>query len=361
VIKVALTKDSIARHSEDWEHSTIPALHLEYACLDVYVLKEIYVKPSTMPESQRPASGTPGKTPVTLLSGDGVYPIAWGIIKDQQPTSHGGIIVKTSNNSRVLITVTTVFHGDAGALLYVPSKAAGNIAGLTEKQRKSAMKLLCEFGSPPFDLVTPYVTLKNGHIKPSLPFASNAECAAQAAQSIVEAQELDKQNAGDAEDLHVGKNSDGDDEIDGFSTFLAQDFSEEMGTTEEHAMDLLCGAISEESSAISVNQTATQMAEPTIYANYTRIKKDIFHAMNMIKVPKRHGLRHIFYVRMRDTMFQWEQHTFEKLSHKCKEIFKIPIETMLLQNFRWVVKRCPRIVGDPEKLGTNLEKLFLEL
>jgi hypothetical protein len=164
VTKLLLPKDAAPRRSSDWEHHTLPSTHAAYAALDVYVLYCIYREAYKNAIVDRVNAATPGGTAVTLMSADGTQAIAIGSISLTQPRVLHHIHVKTSTNSRVVVDIDHVFIPEAGLLLYIPSKPAGKLAGLTEKQRRAATQTLGEFGSTPFQIVAPFISLILGHL-----------------------------------------------------------------------------------------------------------------------------------------------------------------------------------------------------
>lgn len=93
---------------------------------------------------------------------------------------------------------------------------------------------------------------------------------------------------------------------------------------------------------------------------YTRVIKDAFHAFHMIQIPKTHGLRRPFLIRMREILFQWDPVIFPAVSKKCQEILGVPIEKMISRKFSWVTKRVPRRIGPPSVIFKPLEKLFTD-
>lgn len=375
VLQIHLDKDIGPRQSEEWEYSKLSAPQITYASLDVYVLKQIYLEASKVKLVEKVTVDTAGGTEVTLLSGDETHPIALGIVDLSQPITFCSIPVKTSTRSRLLITIQKVIMPEASAILYIPSKAAGKQAGLTEKQRKASAQTLAEFGPPPFKLVTSISSLRLGHViaEHSLPLGQE--------EALNHARHLDQEHSVSIEDqdddLYLTDPLDTVSPIESIEEHLGLD---ESDTVNLHSLihhdfmidDPMDNVHADNILACNLLSPAVDIEEPAILATASlninpsgtpilgRIKKDIFHAMQMIEISKSHGLRKKFYVAMRDTIFKWDKAIYEALSSKCFEIFKVPLATMIARNFRWVVQRCPRVVGDPAELAMALEKLFQE-
>ncbi|KAF8190775.1 hypothetical protein BJ912DRAFT_1058509 [Pholiota molesta] len=82
---------------------------------------------------------------------------------------------------------------------------------------------------------------------------------------------------------------------------------------------------------------------PDIDNEYTRIKKDLFHAFHMIPTPVNHGLRATYSRSLRDHIMQWDP--------------KIRA-TMLVRNPRFIMERTPRYVPPPSILVPAISHVF---
>jgi hypothetical protein len=192
VINVHLPKEAVPRLSDSWEYNELSSENLTYAALDIFAISKVYQAAAKVPIPEGVSVTTPPNTAVTLMSGDGTQPIALArVYSGQQPNRHENIVVKTQAKSRLLVVVETVLTPSAGALLYIPSKAAGRSAGLTEKQRKATMKMLSEFGPTPFNLVAPIASLQLGHVNDVQPSLDPLIQSHQSDEAILNARQLD--------------------------------------------------------------------------------------------------------------------------------------------------------------------------
>ncbi|KAG0161863.1 hypothetical protein DFQ30_005160, partial [Apophysomyces sp. BC1015] len=90
-----------------------------------------------------------------------------------------------------------------------------------------------------------------------------------------------------------------------------------------------------------------------------RILKDIFHLMDMVKVPKRHGLAKEFARRLRDAIF-----VVDREDRQLVEAYLAAKNTtwnyMLTAKPAWVLRRVKRVVPPPEELLPVVDNLFKE-
>lgn len=89
----------------------------------------------------------------------------------------------------------------------------------------------------------------------------------------------------------------------------------------------------------------------------TRVLKDIFHLMDMVKVSKRHGIAKEFSRRLRDAIFICDEEDRRRV-----EAFLVSQgqnwEGKLLTNPAWIFKRVRRLVPPPEMLHPVVRDLF---
>ena len=69
---------------------------------------------------------------------------------------------------------------------------------------------------------------------------------------------------------------------------------------------------------------------PDGHIEYTRIKKDIFHAFHMIPTPINHGLRPAFLRALRDHMLRWDPVARKTVDGVCRRVFKLTFDEMLI-------------------------------
>ncbi|KAL9536765.1 hypothetical protein MBANPS3_012383, partial [Mucor bainieri] len=93
---------------------------------------------------------------------------------------------------------------------------------------------------------------------------------------------------------------------------------------------------------------------------YTRVVKDIFHLMDMIKPYKRHGLYKEFTRKFSETLFTLDEEDVKKVKQALSSKGE-SWETKMKYDRGWVWKRVKRRVADPPTLIPMLKALFLSL
>lgn len=94
---------------------------------------------------------------------------------------------------------------------------------------------------------------------------------------------------------------------------------------------------------------------------YTKIKKDIFHAFDMVKTPIRHGLRKSYLRTLRDHLFHWDPIRRASVERVYIRHFGCDFNKMMDLWPKWVLRRCPRYVPPPSVLVpaiTQVMELF---
>ncbi|KAI9488288.1 hypothetical protein BDB00DRAFT_877589 [Zychaea mexicana] len=89
----------------------------------------------------------------------------------------------------------------------------------------------------------------------------------------------------------------------------------------------------------------------------SRILKDIFHLMDIIKVSKKHGLSKIFSRAFRDALFIIDKSDKEKVK-KVLAKQGTTWNKKLGENPNWIFRRVRRVVPPPEELYPTVKKLF---
>jgi hypothetical protein len=83
---------------------------------------------------------------------------------------------------------------------------------------------------------------------------------------------------------------------------------------------------------------------------YTRLKKDIFHAFHMIPTPVDNGLRPAFLRALRDHILRWDPTSRDEVDAVCRKSFNLTFDQMLLRNPRFIRERTPRYAPPPSVL-----------
>ncbi|KAL9536874.1 hypothetical protein MBANPS3_012294 [Mucor bainieri] len=93
---------------------------------------------------------------------------------------------------------------------------------------------------------------------------------------------------------------------------------------------------------------------------YSRVVKDIFHLMDMIKPYKKHGLYDEFTRKFSESLFTLDEEDVEKVTRALISKGE-SWESKLKYERSWVLKRVKRRVADPPTLIPILKALFLSL
>jgi hypothetical protein len=99
-------------------------------------------------------------------------------------------------------------------------------------------------------------------------------------------------------------------------------------------------------------------AAPKQGDEYTRIKKDIFHAFHMIPIPVNHGHRPGFLRSLRDHLMRWDPVIRSTVDKTCQKIYGIGFDEMLIRNPRYIQARTPRYVPAPSVLVPAIEHVY---
>jgi hypothetical protein len=91
---------------------------------------------------------------------------------------------------------------------------------------------------------------------------------------------------------------------------------------------------------------------------YTFIKKDIFHAFNMIPTSLSHGARPGFLRALRDHIMRWDPDCRAVVDQTCRTVFNITFDQMLARNPRFVAERTPRYIPPPSVLVPVISHVF---
>ncbi|KAK7002121.1 hypothetical protein R3P38DRAFT_3215931 [Favolaschia claudopus] len=350
-----LSKDPSLRMSEDWERSVIAPDLINYAALDVFTSRLIFEKLSETAALERVEYNTPPGTRVALLAREGGEITAYGKISPVQTSSYAGVRI---TKSRVLVDIDSVIIPSAAAVLHVA--ASNTSAQSTTKAGAltlSHLRSLSDSPSSSFALVSPVSLLQfdqrelseptqhaPGTSSPPLPLDP-------ALFHHTEPTDLDSNEAGQDEEFD-DKLSDTEEQADERLRTQLLEAQAEAGI-DNHFEDGFDASPLGKGLWNMLNKimTSPEDAEQC----YTRIKKDIFHAFHMIPLPSSHGLRA---VSLRDHMMRWDPAIRARVDEKCRKVFKIDFDVMLLRNPRWIKKRTPRYVPPPSVLVPAIEHVF---
>ena len=91
---------------------------------------------------------------------------------------------------------------------------------------------------------------------------------------------------------------------------------------------------------------------------FTRIKKDIFHAFHMIPIPVNHGHRAGFLHSLRDHLMRWDPTARAAVDKIYQKVYGIKFDDMLIRNPRYIAARTPRHVPPPSVLVPAIEHVY---
>jgi hypothetical protein len=93
-------------------------------------------------------------------------------------------------------------------------------------------------------------------------------------------------------------------------------------------------------------------------SEYTRVKKDIFHAFHMLPIPVNHGARPAFLRALRDHILRWDPDSRNAVDKVCRKEFNLTFDQMLARNPRFIAERTPRHVPPPSVLVPAIEYVY---
>lgn len=97
---------------------------------------------------------------------------------------------------------------------------------------------------------------------------------------------------------------------------------------------------------------------PDSQEEYTRIKKDIFHAFHMLPIPVNHGSRPAFLRALRDHLMRWDPVAKLEVDQVCRKHFDLTFDQMLRRNPRFITERTPRHIPSPSVLVVAIQHVY---
>ncbi|KAH9478811.1 Werner Syndrome-like exonuclease [Psilocybe cubensis] len=367
ILKQYLPKEQRLRRCEDWELKSLSSELLHYAARDVFASRILFEKAMECAPIARPQFDSPAGTPVALLSQEGSDPIAYGVISPNQPTTLGNIRVKTPNRNRLVLDIHTVISPSAAVMLHLPS-LGHNKKGKTKSGALTLEQIRASSLDPhmsTFKIVAPLLLMEFDFR------ASPSELMSSASRPNIEAS---KKHTNLEDNLLSGSSIEEDSFLDDTAS-LANDLGEETEVSPQDTSDLVALDMLEAYSKIENCedaqrvQSATQHSivntlqklinsPPDAKSEYTRVKKDIFHAFHMIPISVNHGARPSFLRAMRDHLMRWDPKIRVTVDEACQKHFNLTFEQMLLRNPRFIAERTPRYVPSPSILVPALKLVF---
>jgi hypothetical protein len=371
-----LPKDDVIRKSDEWERKYLSREQLQYAALDVFASRLIFENATKVALVKKPSIDTPAGTRIILLVQEGGEPAAYGRIAAFQPTSFAGIRVKVPTQSRLVVEIDTLLKPSVAAILHL-APSSESLASLARIQRtKSSALTLGQLQASSssenfFMVVTPIMLLEfdlrnedDIHILHSPSKSSLKPCLS---PQIAVPNSVIQYDGGDTDEIS------GLHEPDSTSIGPVEEFFQmESDSDDLVALDMLeAHCTSDQPQPQNPNEalSPTDLAfisklkeiidsPPDGHIEYTRIKKDIFHAFHMIPTPINHGLRPTFLRALRDHMLRWDPVSRKTVDGVCRRVFKLTFDEMLIRNPRFIAIRTPRFVPPPSVLVPALQHVF---
>jgi hypothetical protein len=381
-----LPKDDVIRKSDDWEHK-LSQEQLQYAALDVFASRLIFENATKVALVEKPAIDTPAGTRIILLAQEGGEPAAYGRIAAFQPTSLAGIRVKVPTKSRLMVEIDTLLKPSVAAILHL-TPSTEPLSSRSRRTKSSALTLGQLQASSSleniFMVVTPIMLLEfDRRNQDEILHSPSRQSAAASRYNLNASPQLAVSNPDmvpdqDSAILDDGHGGDAlalvDDTSTGFHEpdDIAETFFQTESDSDLVALDMFeARCTSNQPQPQNPNEALSPTdltflsklkdiidSPPDGHIEYTRIKKDIFHAFHMIPTPINHGLRPAFLRALRDHMLRWDPVARKTVDGVCRRVFKLTFDEMLIRNPRFIAARTPRFVPPPSVLVPALEHVF---
>lgn len=336
VLKKRLHKDDALRVSEDWDNETLSEAQIKYAALDAWTSLEIYRTLAQVPVAGDLPPQPPAGYQVSVLQDDKTTIIAHGYVTPcQESTNVAGCNVTPT---RLLITITNILI--PGALLSLHQNRA-----------------LDSFGPEPFQIVCARRLLQS---RPDPDSTSTLPSSSEPSQPNLATGETEH----DVPTLNVNSNptsgmetppvplDTGSEEVIGGGLAGAAD--EPVNSNE---MPINGAAVDPEGLA-SLSSILTEMStDPSWKRVFSRVLKDVWHLMDMVSVPAKHGLRPAYARALRDAILIPDKEDRERLSAYLLTVDS-SWEKKLKQQPKWLWKRCRRVIPPPDKLVPLVAEVY---
>ena len=365
------------RKSEEWEQKRLSTEQLQYAALDVFASRLIFENATKVAPIQRPTIDTPAGMRIILLVQEGGDPAAYGRIALSQPTSLSGICVKVPTNSRLVVEIDTVLKPSVAAILHLAPSSTESPSSLARTQRTKSSaftlgQLQASSSSSTFLVVTPISLLEFDLRNPSdlHDHSGSSDIVQSTGSSNLPAPlnlNMDQDAAvlddggevGDVTDFQEPDTAETSLQTEGDSDIVTLDMLEAHGASDQpHTQNSDQNLLAPADLAFLAKLKEIIESPPDRNIEYTRIKKDIFHAFHMIPTPINHGLRPAFLRALRDHMLCWDPIVRKSVDSVCQQVFKLTFDDMLIHNPRFIAARTPRFVPPPSVLVPALQHVF---
>ncbi|KAJ3505980.1 hypothetical protein NLJ89_g7126 [Agrocybe chaxingu] len=357
-VKLFISKNECFRKCDDWERNHLHPDLLEYAVLDVYASRLIFEETlRIIPISQVEFQTAPG-TAVTLLAQEGGNPIAYGQIADPQPVSWGGILVKTASQNRLLIEVTNIIAPSAVAILHhAPGRRSSrtNVGALTLAQLRDAapqsshtmvVSLVSHLrlGHPEIKSCEDEPTSPSDSPRPSIHGELTEPDGTSDSDEETGGLEMTEQELQDTVSLEMLEAyAQSEEKRNGKRRRDDTDYRHSRDQADVPALQKLCVVVD---------------SPPDLQEEYTRIKKDVFHAFHMLPIPIHHGARPAFLHALRDHIMRWDPTSRDLVDKACQKHFNLTFDQMLIKNPRFIAERTPQHIPSPSILVLAIQHVY---
>ncbi|KAG8940258.1 hypothetical protein FRC03_005638 [Tulasnella sp. 419] len=328
-----LSKNPSIQISEEWENPDLTDQQLQYAAKDAWAALQIYQKLSAIPAAGDVPTDAPPGFSVSIWQDDKACLIAHGEIAPFDRTIPASQVRGCNvTPTRTVVRVTEVLV--SGAILTLHQGCA-----------------LGDLGSPPFDIVCSYSLLETRYISEMHdPVSTTGSNNIQTQGSL-----MDVHHTTQGDITSASSHSDENAIADVDSEALVEIADAPLPSSEPTSLDAPeVDPHSEKRCEEVMEQFAS--AELPQYL-HSRVLKDIWHLMDMVRVPRAHGLQTAFARALRDAILIPDKDDRQKLSHHLACI-GLSWDYMLHHNPKWLWKRCKRVIPPPNELMSLVKEVY---
>ncbi|KAJ7482500.1 hypothetical protein FB451DRAFT_1170367 [Mycena latifolia] len=341
-----LPKEATFRKSDGWELGHLHPDLLNYAALDVFASRLIFEKINEIAPLDLVEHSTPAGTRIALLVNEGGEIAAYGRISALQPASFAGVRI---SQSRLLVDIDFVLLPSAAAVLHLSPSSAGR----TKSGALMLSQLQSQSAGPIFQLVSPLTHLEFDRRTEPVN-VTPIRAAVNPLEMHVTVNHPQCNNESDNEDEDIRSDGEPDLELEAETTSLQLSGKKRARSEEFEEDDFDSSPLG--AGLLKVLHKLVETPDD-IDSEYTRIKKDIFHAFHMIPIPV-HGLRAAFFRTLRDHIMRWDPALRLIVDETCRRVFNITFEVMLIRDPRFIQERVPRYVPPPSVLVPAIQHVF---
>ncbi|KAK0472637.1 hypothetical protein IW261DRAFT_1570727 [Armillaria novae-zelandiae] len=342
-----LPKEDAVQKGEHWEDGKLRPDLIQYAATDVFASCCIFEKLSESPLLNNVTIDTPAGSCIALLIQEGGDIIAYGKISADQSSPFKGVHVKVPNRNCVVIDIDTLLKPSAAAVLHIDHSISCHAASKNSRTNLGAFTLgqLQEASmSSSFSMVATTSLLifdnHNVHDADAMESTINVQEPVPFTEPILPPNiESGLESDSDGSDYESSPEQLQEDFTDASSTLAAQMLQANYEAsvvpkgqkrTHNSSMSFLKNTDDSGLSKLPGLELFHQIVQspPDSQSTYQTIKKDIFHAFQMIPTPRHHGARPQFLHSMHDHLLQWDPLICERVDHELSYMRKLELINM---------------------------------